>query len=423
MVLKGYPRSWLKRDGELLSSTLRARTTETAKALLNARTSSENLLDYKVDPIAKETKIEAILNVHVPPLPYNERQSMAYLAHRVPGIYSCNYRVLSEITKRLPSFYPRSVLDFGSGPGTALWAIKELWNDIKFIHAIEPSEAMTNISEKLLEGLPVVRRQYIHQGNHSKFSVVIASYSLSELVDDNTRASTLRSLWYSVEKNGILVLIEPGTPIGFRIIRSARTLLLDLSGGDAAENPHILSPCPHAQACPIKGENWCHFIQRVQRTNLQLAAKSKSRATQAYENEKFSYLIVHKGVPKEDESYKPAKRQLDWSRLTRQPIKRGGHVILDSCNPNGKLSRLIVSKSMDKQIYFSARKSMWGDGYEIWKADKALAKKKLKPKRNWKEMAQQRIKERKLRAEKEPFTQKIVKLASGLNRDSKTKFK
>lgn len=85
--------------------------------------------------------------------------------------------------------------------------------------------------------------RFILQGDsHNKSHLVIASYSLSELQDDVSRETTLRTLWAHVRPKGMLVLIEPGTPIGFRIIRNARTMILDLTGGNEKENPYIVSP-------------------------------------------------------------------------------------------------------------------------------------------------------------------------------------
>jgi hypothetical protein len=52
---------------------------------------------------------------------YNEKTTAAYVAARMPAIYGTNYRVLSEVSLRLPNFNPSHVLDFGSGPGTVLW--------------------------------------------------------------------------------------------------------------------------------------------------------------------------------------------------------------------------------------------------------------------------------------------------------------
>ena len=52
-------------------------------------------------------------------------QVAAYAAARMPGCYAAVARVLDELRLRLPDFTPRSMLDFGAGPGTAIWAARE----------------------------------------------------------------------------------------------------------------------------------------------------------------------------------------------------------------------------------------------------------------------------------------------------------
>src|SRR6202000_2264000 len=79
-----------------------------------------------------------------------------------------------------------------------------------------------------------------------------------------------------------LVIVEPGTPQGYRRILQARDLLL-------AREARILAPCPHQLPCPLAAPYWCHFAQRVPRSRDHRIVKS---STLAYEDEKFSYLIA-----------------------------------------------------------------------------------------------------------------------------------
>lgn len=67
-----------------------------------------------------------------------------------------------------------------------------------------------------------------------------------------------------------------------------------------------------------------------------------------------------------------------WPRLVYPPLKRSGHVVMDTCHPSGtsfadytsrhaesfppgSIVRLTVAKSDTKQVYHDARKSSWGD--------------------------------------------------------------
>jgi ribosomal protein RSM22 (predicted rRNA methylase) len=43
-------------------------------------------------------------------------------------------------------------MDFGSGPGTALWSATEVWPELDNILAVEPSEAMIDVAHELCKG-------------------------------------------------------------------------------------------------------------------------------------------------------------------------------------------------------------------------------------------------------------------------------
>ena len=43
-----------------------------------------------------------------------------------PGCYAVAQRVFEELASRLPEYRPRSMLDWGAGPGTAIWAALEV---------------------------------------------------------------------------------------------------------------------------------------------------------------------------------------------------------------------------------------------------------------------------------------------------------
>src|SRR5829696_8432818 len=54
---------------------------------------------------------------------------MAYLATRLPATYAACHQVLKEIRARAPDIQIKSVLDLGAGPGTAMWAAADRWNE------------------------------------------------------------------------------------------------------------------------------------------------------------------------------------------------------------------------------------------------------------------------------------------------------
>lgn len=52
---------------------------------------------------------------------YGLRESVAYIAGAMPSTFAAICNVLLEVRRRVPGFVPGSVLDFGAGPGTAIW--------------------------------------------------------------------------------------------------------------------------------------------------------------------------------------------------------------------------------------------------------------------------------------------------------------
>jgi ribosomal protein RSM22 (predicted rRNA methylase) len=237
-ALKNYPRASLVQNAKVLAEVLRQR--------VRARPS---------DASAGVIKPRVMLR-------YDRDETFTYLAHRVPGIYATAFRVFREAAFKLPTFAPESVLDYGSGPGTALMAARVVWPAMQKAVAIEPSSEMESAAVKLMadtEGLTVERRRYLIKDVEKQHELVIASYSLGEVQDPIERTEVVKLLWSLVaDDGGVLVLIEPGTPVGFKTINDARTLVLQ-------RKANLIAPCPHAHACPMPNTSWCHFKQRIRK--------------------------------------------------------------------------------------------------------------------------------------------------------------
>ena len=74
-----------------------------------------------------------------------------------------------------------------------------------------------------------------------------------------------------VKDDGYFVLIEYGSPKGFRFINDFRNIVRD---EDYEGN--IFAPCPHAFNCPVaeRSGTWCHFSQFTSRFDKQTFPKS-----------------------------------------------------------------------------------------------------------------------------------------------------
>ena len=63
---------------------------------------------------------------------YDSTKVAAYASSRMPACYAVLYRVFDELHLHLPAFCPKTMLDFGSGPGTAIWAAREVRRFVPF---------------------------------------------------------------------------------------------------------------------------------------------------------------------------------------------------------------------------------------------------------------------------------------------------
>ncbi|KAJ2795576.1 37S ribosomal protein S22, partial [Coemansia guatemalensis] len=173
---------------------------------------------------------------------YGPGETVAYLAAFALGSYGVLFNVFSELFKRLPGFNPESILDFGSGPGTTLWAAQEVWcGSVSQYTGIEVSEDMISCAKHLLYEMPApfiprktdfLRYLAPEQPNISA-DLVVSAFTLSELPSDSARKTTIDTLWNYTKDT--LVLIDRGTPHAAQIISKARDQLLALNSKGAGD--------------------------------------------------------------------------------------------------------------------------------------------------------------------------------------------
>ncbi|KHN37711.1 Methyltransferase-like protein 17, mitochondrial [Glycine soja] len=254
---------------------------------------------------------------------YRDEETNAYVASRMPAVYSACYRVLKEVRRRLPGFSPSKVLDFGAGTGSAFWALQEVWpKSLEKVNLIEPSQSMQRAGRSLMQGLknlPLIHSYDSIQSlsksitkSEREHDLVIASYVLGEIPSIKDRITIVRQLWDLTRD--ILVLVEPGTPHGSNIIAQMRSHILWMEERKYRKSSRknnevckdlitekagafVVAPCPHDGACPlVKSGKYCHFVQRLERTSSQRAYKrSKGDPLRGFEDEKFSYVVFRRG--------------------------------------------------------------------------------------------------------------------------------
>lgn len=242
----------------------------------------------------------------------------AYAATRLPATYAALERAAAELP-----FTPESWLDLGAGPGAAAWVAPCLatlvdsnphWDDLRPARRICAD----------LERLPDLQAH----------DVVSLCYVLNEM-PPAARLRLLDEAWRLARK--ALILVEPGTPQGFALLLEARRQLLEAGA-------RLAAPCPHEGACPMQGEDWCHFAVRLERSRLHRQLKGGSLG---YEDEKYCYLAAVKDEP-------PHRR----ARILRHPEVRPGWIGLTLCAEGGVVQQAVRRRDA---FWRAARKASWGD--------------------------------------------------------------
>ncbi|KAK2577856.1 hypothetical protein KPH14_001119 [Odynerus spinipes] len=288
------------------------------------------------------------------PIQYNRQTGLYYIAGRSLYDYSVLYNVFNQIKNSDKNFKPKTIFDFGSGIGTVMWAASQLWSDsLQEYFAVDPSPEMNDLSAELakqnthpIKGM--FYRQFFPAASMPNYDIVISSFSLFELPDVKTRFDIIQKLWNKTKD--YLVIIEEGTNSGFTAVNEARDIVLYNTNVKSGHNnsAHVFAPCPHDMECPryTTDNTPCNF--EVFYYSLPLSGPS------LLQKERFSYVILKKGVRPNDDK--------QWPRIVRPTLKRSRHVVCRTCTAAGKLEEFIfTSYKYGKNAYRCARVSKWGD--------------------------------------------------------------
>lgn len=310
------------------------------------------------------------------PVLRDRSDAVAYAAYRMPATFAAVSAALRALAARLPGWAPASQLDAGGGTGAAVWAAHAVWGGLpahpeagaRSSTVLDWSEPALALGRELAGAGPEPlhrtrwQRQRISGDLHLPATdLITAGYLLGELTEADRR-----TLVEAAARAGqVVVLVEPGTPEGYRRIREARDRLI-------AAGLRVLAPCPHSDRCPlVEGDDWCHFGVRVNRTSLHRQVKGGSLP---YEDEKYAYVaavrpaltVSSPGVPgagpadAEPAGTVSAEPGPAAGRVVRRPRQRKGQVLLEVCERGGGLRSVTVTKRQGAH-YRAARETDWGD--------------------------------------------------------------
>jgi ribosomal protein RSM22 (predicted rRNA methylase) len=264
-------------------------------------------------------------------------QATAYATARMPATYAACAAMFARLAEVMPGFGPASLLDVGAGTGAASWAAVTVWPSLHTMTMLEPNPALRNLARRLAEDGPLAGAELLSgnlDGEKPHADLVVASYVLAELPEERA-AATASDLWQSARS--ALALIEPGTPQGFARIRAARAALIEAGA-------HVAAPCTHDNPCPMTGEDWCHFSQRLPRSRDHMLLKD---AHVPFEDERYSYVVVTKA------------KVASGARILAPPLEAKPGPTFKLCDENGLRAQFVASR--DKGEYRRVRKHVWGD--------------------------------------------------------------
>jgi ribosomal protein RSM22 (predicted rRNA methylase) len=287
----------------------------------------------------------------------SQGDALAYAFTRLPATYAAAIAVFNALHRahdrasdeandpsvdRPGGFEPRSLLDIGTGPGTAAFAAAAAFGTLTAIRLVEPNAEMRALGSSLMAqaATPVLRAashlDALAESVAAPADLVVASYVVGELALGE-RAGFAQALWAATAQ--ALVVIEPGTPAGYGRIMQIRGLLV-------AAGAHVAAPCPHERDCPLVAPDWCHFAQRLPRSRDHLQVKA---AAVPFEDEKFSYVVLSRTPPHGRDA-----RVLAPPRVTKSAVTS------KLCTAQGVVGDTAARR--DRDAYRQRKSWRWGDG-------------------------------------------------------------
>jgi ribosomal protein RSM22 (predicted rRNA methylase) len=272
----------------------------------------------------------------------SETDALAYALARMPATYAAVTASLNALAEIRPDFSPETLLDVGAGPGTAAWAAAEAFPSLKRFSLIDGNDALRALALDLARDSARLSDLKYEKGEARAAlgeavpaDLVVASYVIGEL-SEHERERLAEAMWAKTRET--LVIVEPGTPAGYARIIALRQRLI-------AQGAHVTAPCPHDQNCPLTSPHWCHFAQRLPRSQ---AHKQVKGAELAFEDEKFSHVVLSRA---------PVARHP--ARVLAQPLVGKAEISAKLCTPAGLVMTKVPRR--DKTGYARARRWRWGD--------------------------------------------------------------
>jgi ribosomal protein RSM22 (predicted rRNA methylase) len=272
----------------------------------------------------------------------SEADALAYALARMPATYAAVAASLNALTEIALDLAPETLLDVGAGPGTASWAAAEAFPSLQDFTLLDANGTLSRLALELArDSTRLGDCRYLpgDAGTNltevSQADLVVASYVIGELGEGDQR-KLAETMW--AKARHALVVIEPGTPAGYARILALRQQLI-------AAGAHVAAPCPHENPCPLTAPDWCHFSQRLPRSQAHRQIKG---ADVPFEDERFIYVALTRA---------PVSSRL--SRVLAPPDVGKAEIAAKLCTAAGVAVTRVPRR--DKAAYAQARRWRWGD--------------------------------------------------------------
>jgi ribosomal protein RSM22 (predicted rRNA methylase) len=259
----------------------------------------------------------------------------------MPATYAAVAASLSALTEIAPDLTPETLLDVGAGPGTASWAAAEAFSSLQDFTLLDANATLSRLALELArDSSRLSDCRYLpgdaatNLAEVSQADLVVASYVIGELGESDQR-KLAETMW--TKARHALVVIEPGTPAGTARILALRQQLV-------AAGAYVVAPCPHEKPCPLIAPDWCHFNQRLPRSQAHRQIKG---AEVPFEDERFIYVALTRAPP-----------TARAARVLAPPDVGKAEITAKLCTADGVTITKVPRR--DKAAYADARRWRWG---------------------------------------------------------------
>lgn len=273
--------------------------------------------------------------------------ALAYLGLRAPATYAQVWGATAAICEIVPNWQPTTLLDLGCGPGSGLWALLDLLPSLTSATCVDQNAHFLALGRQILNATPAAVTVTWQQADilpgiqqtAAAYDVVLLANILNEL-NEQQRATLITAAFQRCRN--LLIIVEPGTPVGSDIIQSAAQQL--------ASSGTLIAPYLGNQ---FVQEAWLHFPQRFTRPpftrRLRQTMRDSTLMASDWEEAKYSYIAVGKGAPE----------ITPWGRVIGPVQISKGALEVPVLTQERRLCIKVLKR--DKQRFAFAKKLRWGE--------------------------------------------------------------